>query len=101
MQLTTSEMADAMESLGTLVIRRAFEDKWSASLDNVEIGHEGLLSSCVEWGSDPNQAVSLLWDRITNLAPDERLVVGAYRPERGEYRWNGFMWKEVRNENRS
>ena len=33
--------------------------------------------------------------KVQNLALDRYIVVSAYRDDRKQWRWNGYMWREI------
>lgn len=48
-------------------------------------------------GSTPEEAVGNHWDIITNLKPEEYIVINEYG-KRTAVKWNGFMWAHVNEE---
>jgi len=62
---------------------------------NVEVKDMDCLEGRYGNGETPYGAILDHWNKLTNLAPHEYLVVNAMRSNRKAYRWNGFMWAEV------
>ena len=55
---------------------------------NIEIGDGSLLSSISEHADTPGRAVRMFFKRITNLEPNQFLVVGSWG-DRKHFTWNG------------
>ncbi len=69
---------------------------WYVSTPGVEIGGDGLLSSSPTDGKNPDDAVRDLWKQLTDLKPNQFIVINAMTAKRRELVWNGFMWADRR-----
>ncbi len=90
--MTFQEMAAALEALSEISVRIRKPGDWYVS-QNVDIKKGSMLVGDYGNGTTPEIAIIDHWRALTDLPPDEYLVVRG--PERIAVRWNGFMWQRV------
>ena len=66
---------------------------WRCRAENIEGKNGAILTSLWEKGTNPSTAVEKFWDTCMEY---DMLVVGAYTKDRRQYRWNEFMWVEIK-----
>jgi len=96
--LTFQQKARALEALGHLSIQLDVNDEWFVHQPTVDIGNGSLLRSVASRGDSPMAAVESCWLEVTNLKREEYIRVSRSDVNHlvSKYRWNGFMWSEVR-----
>lgn len=97
MRLSGKQKLLAMETLASVRTWKGESGSgaYHISID-AEIGGDGCLRSLWCCGKTMKEAIDNLWDELTSI--DEKHFVVAYsrnRLFRRQYRWVGFMWKEV------
>ena len=92
--MTWEQKLSALGSLAgsNIALHMRAPGDWYTLSGGVEIGDGRMLSSCGGNGTTPEAAVCDHWERVTNLKPDEFLVVDAMPTSRRHVRWNGYMW---------
>jgi hypothetical protein len=60
---------------------------------DVEISDGHICCGSYGNGFTPEEAIRDHWSIISNLKPDQHLVVGR---ERKRVKWNGFMWEDFK-----
>jgi len=96
MSLTTQQKFLAMRSLcDATQIRIDLNGNFYVRLPGVERARRGMLSSLGAHADCPIKAIDQTWEQITSLTSYETIVVDAMKSQRKEYRWDGFMWKQL------
>ena len=68
---------------------------------SVEVKNGSILEGRYGNGTSPENAVNSHWAAMLELAADEYLVANAGMEWRRAVKWNGFMWDDVRESDRS
>jgi hypothetical protein len=63
---------------------------------SVDVKKGSILHGRYGNGETPEEAIEDHWNRLTELEEDEYLVIHAGAMNRKAVKWNGFMWKEVK-----
>jgi len=64
--------------------------RWRAKVDGTEVTDGTFLTSISGHGDTPREALTELFRMcISSLRSNERIVTGAYRRDRREWRWDG------------
>lgn len=98
--MTYEEKMLALDALGRpagaklRIVDRA--ESWVCEVIRVEIKDGRHLEILSAWGSTPADAIEACWERAVSA---KMLVVNSTSPSRETFRWNGFMWERVREEN--
>lgn len=66
---------------------------WYVHLSYVDRKEGGCLSSGLQRGITPEDAINQCWDWATD--PKFYLVIGEHKAGRHSVKWNGFMWQDV------
>lgn len=66
------------------------------TMPNVEIGDGCVLSGFTEHRDTFEEAIDAVWQRLTTLPLEEHLVYRAMSDQRKHFRWNGYMWQDLR-----
>ncbi len=89
------QKADALNSLADIHINIREAGDWWVN-QSTEIGGDGMLLGSFGNGATPEEAIEDHWRvLVTDLAPGRYIVVSAYRDDRKQWRWNGYMWREI------
>ena len=103
MELTWEQKFEAIQALHplgctevTLHMRKPGD--WYMSIPRVEIKKGPILASAGESGNGVVECVRNTWNTITNLPANEYLVINSFGDKRKAVKWNGFMWKEINEE---
>lgn len=95
MKLTTQQKWEAISALNEQAYLERKKDGKYFVHPYVEIGGDGFLRSICGFGKTEKQAIDEVWDSLTLIPENYYIAVGGYSEKRRNYRWNGFMWKEV------
>jgi hypothetical protein len=90
-----NEISDVMSEIGTLALIRTKVGTWSAHIEGVEIKNGSILSTSFGNGTTPSLAIQKYWSTLTSLDEDQRIVTGAYRSDRKEYRLVDECWIDM------
>ena len=93
--MTWEQKLDALQSLGECTLRMRKPGDWYVR-QGVEVSQGNLLVGEYGNGKTPEEAVMNHWDLLSNLKPEEYLVVHAMGPNRQAVKWNGYMWQSVK-----
>ena len=74
--------------------RWAEEARWYVLADDIDISDGAIIRSAMGRGKDPEGALNDLWEQLTELEGDERVVIEDLSNRRA-VRWTGFMWQPV------
>jgi hypothetical protein len=66
---------------------------WYCYADDIEVSDGVILSGTLGHGATPEAALNDLWNQLTNLKADARVVIDAFHARRA-VTWNGFMWEQ-------
>ena len=87
----------ALDALSGVSIRLTDNNNISAAFDKVvEIKSGSVLTAAVGFGDTPEEAIEELFSKCTNLSYNETLVLDAMNENKKEYKWNNFLWKEIK-----
>ena len=93
--MNTKAKLAAISDLASAEIRLSGRD-FCQIVQPVEIKEGRMLTSTATNGRTPDEAIEAHWKTLTNLRPDQYLVVHAGDPEkRRAVRWNGSEWAPV------
>lgn len=87
----------ALNALKGACLRMREPNNWYVD-QPIEVKQGPVLWNDHGSGKCPETAVLDHWTRLTELKPDEYLVINAAAPHRKAVRWNGFMWEAVKEE---
>lgn len=62
----------------------------------IEVKDGCILKVSYGNGQTPQEAVENHWRELTDISPDQYLVINAGGKNMAAYRWHGFMWKQVK-----
>lgn len=95
--MTTQQKFDALNALAHAEVRMRKLGDFYCCVGGIEVNAEGsgILRSEYGNGETPKQAIDECWRVLTELKPNERLVLHAMSDDRKYCRWNGYMWKEL------
>ena len=94
--MTWEQMLQAIAALGgEPALRMRKPGDWYVEQRGVEVKQGSILASLYGNGATPEAAVRDHWQQLTDLKPDEVIVLSAAGPNRRHVRWNGFMWTDV------
>ena len=94
-ELTFKQKAEAMKSLASLSLKFRNINDWYVS-QSVEIKQGSVLAGVSGNGENATEALTDHWNQLTDLNPNEYLVLNAYSSTRRAVKWNGFMWQTVK-----
>lgn len=98
--MTTQDKYDALMALSPSfkIHMRKIGDYYFSPSASVEVAtrNKGILRSTYGNGSTPEAAIDDCFRVLTEIGPDDFLVLEAYSPARREVRWNGFMWADFK-----
>lgn len=96
-EMTYVQKMAALTALGRANIQLTVDRKsWACIVPNAELKRGRLSAGLSGWGETPQEAVESCWEEAISGCP---LVVGVNSSSRETFRWNGFMWERVREEN--
>lgn len=90
-KMTQEQKLAAINSLQEMRLRMRGYGDWCVSMDGVEVKKGAFLHGVQGRGATPEEAVNNLWCMLV----DSLVVMNAYSSKRREYRWNGFVWKQL------
>lgn len=95
--MTTNQKMLALQALAdswdaAVMIRK--DGSWYVHLSHVERKEGGVISSGCGTAATPDEAIDQCWAWATD--PKYYMVRNAHGDDRRAFRWNGFMWEEVR-----
>lgn len=96
--MSWEEKLSAFQALSDTSLRMRKPGDWYVSA-HVEVKNRSMLEGRFGNGRSPQEAVENHWDKLTNLAPHEYIIVDAMRESRRAVCWNGFMWKNIEEKN--
>lgn len=85
----------ALNSLGECKILMRKPGDWYVS-QSTEVKNNGMLEGRYGNGCTPQEAIVNHWERLTELAEHEYIIIHAGREDRKAVKWNGFMWEAVK-----
>lgn len=93
-QMTWEQMLSAVQALGEASLRMRQPGDWYVEQPRVDKKERGssVIGSAYGNGSTPEAAVRDHWWTLTDLKPNEIIVIDSLRATRRHVRWNGFMW---------
>lgn len=77
-------------------LRMRGDGSWYVADGHIEVHEGSMLSSPTQAGGTPEAAVNEAWQQLTDLKPGQYLVIHVMTDERRAFRWNGFMWQDVK-----
>lgn len=77
-------------------LRMRSDGSWYVADDHIEVKQGAMLCSPSQAGSTPEKAIHECWEQLTDLKNCEYLVAGGNREDRKAFKWNGFMWADVK-----
>ncbi len=99
MDLTWEQKFAAIQGLGpSACLRMRGDGSWYVADDHIEIKRGATLTSACQAGSSPEKAVNECWQQLTDLKAGEYLVICAMTSARRAFKWNGFMWEDVKEQ---
>ncbi len=70
-------------------------DDWYIG-QQTEIGGDGMLIGKYGNGTTPEEAIENHWFKLVDdIEPAKYIVTCAMRDKRKHWRWNGYMWREL------
>lgn len=97
--MTWEEMFAAIQCLSEASLNMRRPEEWYVSQPSVELAGDRFLRSVNGNGRTPQEAVLNHWAAITKIVPPSRFIsVKARSPQRKNYLWNGYMWRELSQE---
>ncbi len=103
------EKMDALSSLdddisikyreASFISERALESWYVSQRVEIKVKGGGVVKSVSGNGNTPEEAIEDHWKQLTELKSDEYIVVNAGSDNRQAVKWNGFMWKRVKEYN--
>jgi hypothetical protein len=97
--MTFEQKIMACQAIGSFSLRMRRPGDWYVDHSCVEKTNGSILDGgCVTEASTPEAAVEQHWAWLTNLKPNQTIVVNAnaWRDNRRELRWNGFIWEDAK-----
>lgn len=89
------EKAVALSALSEISLKMRKPGDWYVS-HRVEVLEGCVLAGRYGSGSTPEEAIENHWDKLTTqVVGDQCVVVDAGNKRRKHFRWNGFMWWDV------
>jgi len=85
----------AIQALGDTFLKMREPGNWYVHTTGLEVGGDGMLRGVGGDGSSPERAVEDRWEKILAIGPPLYLVINAYRDNRRQVRWNGYMWLDI------
>lgn len=92
--MTWEQKLAALKSLGGAHLEMRSPGVWWVSA-NVEIGGDGFLSSVIENGATPEDAVDRFWKAITSRLSSTQHLYAGHSSAKRRVKWNGYMWQDV------
>jgi len=97
--MTWEEKLEACKGLSEVSLEMRCPGDWYVVHIRVDIKEGGMLKSVCGNGTTPELAVLDHWRILTELQLGQYIVVGAMRENRRVVTWNGYMWKNIIEEN--
>ncbi len=93
--MTWEQKLQAAQALSECSLKMREPGNWYVSQSGVERKEGGCLSSAGGCnGASPEVAVEEFWNWL--IDHKYTIILGAYTDTRRAVKWNGFMWKDVR-----
>lgn len=93
--MTWEEKLAACQALSECSLKMRSPGNWYVQQCGTDITQGSMLVGKYGNGQTPQQAVEDHWLKLTELAPQEYIVIRAYGEDRLAVKWNGYMWSTV------
>lgn len=95
MIMTWEQMFEACKALeANICLRMRQPGDWYVE-QSIEIKDGPFLGSIFGNGTMPQEAVEDHWRKLTELKPEQYIVINARKDSRQAVKWNGYMWESV------
>lgn len=94
--MTWEQMFAAIQAIGEASLRMRKPGDWFVEQRSTEKKERGssVIGSAYGNGATPEDAVRDHWRVLTDLKPNEIIVIDSMRDTRRHVRWNGYMWAD-------
>lgn len=99
MNLTANQQFKALKALADdAYLSMDLDGSWFVNLPHVEIKHGSILSGFGEHKETPEGAIASCFAELTRLPIDQYVVIDSMSKDRKAFRWNDFMWEQVKED---
>ncbi len=95
-KLTSDQKFEILQQISPLSLRMRSVGSWYVDCPRRYIGGDGLMRGSFGNGKTPQEAIDDDFSQIVTYLPNDRyIMVEDNYGKRKNYRFNGYMWKEV------